>query len=88
MPGGHRQGVLLAAVGFVFLLPDHRLDAGAELVFQDSFENHDPVITSTPVTAGTAGITYSYDVDATDIDGDTLLYLLTTTPASRPGARP
>jgi len=52
-----------------------------ELIFEDGFENHDPVITTLPPTSGALGELYGYDVDATDIDGDTLLYLLTTAPA-------
>ncbi len=43
--------------------------------------NHDPVITSTPVTVGTVGSAYRYDVNATDQDGDTLTYALTQKPA-------
>ena len=56
--------------------------AGVEddLIFIDGFENHDPVINSFPVTTGAVAVAYSYDVDATDIDGDTLLYMLTTAP--------
>ena len=42
--------------------------------------NRAPQITSTPVTTATAGQLYSYDVDATDPDGDTLAYALTQSP--------
>ena len=42
--------------------------------------NHAPVITSTPVTSATKDEPYSYDVNATDSDGDTLVYSLTTKP--------
>ena len=42
--------------------------------------NHTPIITSTPVTSATKGQAYSYDVNATDSDGDTLTYSLTTSP--------
>ncbi len=35
-----------------------------------------PVITSTPILAGTQGVAYSYDVNATDANGDTLTYSL------------
>lgn len=43
--------------------------------------NHQPVITSTPVTAGTIGQTYNYDIDAADPDvGDTLTFSLPTKP--------
>lgn len=33
-----------------------------------------PIITSTPITTATIGLLYTYDVDATDPDGDTLTY--------------
>ena len=42
--------------------------------------NHAPVITSTAVTSATKDEPYSYDVNATDSDGDTLVYSLTTKP--------
>jgi hypothetical protein len=42
--------------------------------------NHAPTITSTPITITTLGVEYTYDVDATDPDGDTLTYSLTTKP--------
>ena len=51
-----------------------------DLVFRDSFENHPPMITSPPVTIAGLDSTYTYDVEATDPDDDTLLYLLTTAP--------
>lgn len=43
--------------------------------------NNAPVITSTPVTSATKNQAYTYDVNATDSDGDTLIYSLTTTPS-------
>ena len=43
--------------------------------------NHAPVITSIPVTSTTKGQPYSYDVNATDSDGDTRTYSLTTKPS-------
>lgn len=39
-----------------------------------------PSITSAPVTSATVGQVYTYDVDATDPNGDTLTYLLDTFP--------
>ncbi len=42
--------------------------------------NHPPVITSTAVTSATKDEPYSYDLNATDSDGDTLIYSLTTKP--------
>ena len=45
-----------------------------------SIENLPPEITSTAVTIATVGMKYTYDVDATDTDGDALTYSLTTKP--------
>lgn len=42
--------------------------------------NRNPQITSTPGTTATVGQPYSYDVDATDPDGDSLTYSLTAFP--------
>jgi hypothetical protein len=42
--------------------------------------NHAPTIISTPITTTTLGVEYTYDVNATDPDGDTLTYSLTTKP--------
>jgi DNA-binding protein/thiol-disulfide isomerase/thioredoxin len=42
--------------------------------------NHAPTITSTPITTATVGEEYTYDVDATDPDGDTLYYSLVVSP--------
>ena len=39
-----------------------------------------PQITSTPVTSATVGVAYSYDVNASDANGDTLTYSLTQAP--------
>ena len=47
----------------------------------DSIVNQAPVIASTPVTSAIKGQLYSYDVNATDPDGDTLTYSLTTKPS-------
>ena len=44
--------------------------------------NHAPTITSTPATLATFDVLYTYDVNATDSDGDTLTYSLTANPAS------
>ncbi|MBW2996346.1 PKD domain-containing protein [Candidatus Woesearchaeota archaeon] len=43
--------------------------------------NNPPVITTTPITVGTVGQVYQYNVDATDADGDILYYSLTESPA-------
>ena len=42
--------------------------------------NSSPVIESDPVTTAKEGATYTYDVEATDPNGDTLTYSLTTSP--------
>jgi len=42
--------------------------------------NEAPIITSTPVTTATIGVLYTYDVNATDPDGDTLTYSLSVKP--------
>lgn len=46
-----------------------------------STANHSPDITSTAITSATKGQPYSYDVNATDSDGDSLAYSLTTKPS-------
>ena len=43
-------------------------------------KNLDPVITSSPVTTGTQGVAYSYQVQATDPEGGSLTYTLPTKP--------
>jgi hypothetical protein len=43
--------------------------------------NGSPVITSTPGTTATAGVAYSYDVNATDPTGEAVSYSLTQAPA-------
>ncbi len=45
-----------------------------------SHTNQPPSITSTPPTSGSQGVLYTYDVDATDPDGDTLTYSLDVRP--------
>lgn len=42
--------------------------------------NHPPTISSSAITNATMNVAYSYDVHATDSDGDTLTYSLTTSP--------
>jgi len=42
--------------------------------------NRPPTITTAAPTSATTGAAYTYDVDATDPDGDTLSYALTTAP--------
>jgi hypothetical protein len=42
--------------------------------------NNPPVITSIPITSVNEESTYTYDIEATDIDGDSLIYSLTQAP--------
>jgi len=42
--------------------------------------NSSPVIESTPITTAKEGAVYTYDVEATDPNGDTLTYSLTVSP--------
>ena len=42
--------------------------------------NHPPTVTSVPQTSALIGAAYTYGVTATDLDGDTLSYALTTAP--------
>ena len=42
--------------------------------------NSSPIIESDPITTAKEGAVYTYDVEATDPNGDTLTYSLTTTP--------
>ena len=44
--------------------------------------NDAPVLTSTAVTSATQDVLYQYDVEATDADGNTLVYSLTQKPSS------
>ena len=50
------------------------------IVVSITTENQPPTITSTPINAATVGVLYTYYVNATDPDGDTLTYALTTSP--------
>ena len=45
------------------------------LVFKHSFESYPPVITSSPPTSGEVDVPYFYDVEASDANGDVLVYL-------------
>lgn len=62
-----------------------RVDDGRGGFDTQSFEievggNRPPEIVSTPITDAFAGTAYSYDVDAIDLDNDTLTYSLTSKP--------
>ncbi len=55
-------------------------DADIEIIEEEGPENHAPEITSTPVTEINELEFYTYDVEATDADGDTLTYSLIQAP--------
>jgi len=48
--------------------------------FTLSVVDQPPVVTSIPITTATVGVEYTYDVNATDADGDTLYYYLEICP--------
>ena len=43
--------------------------------------NNGPLITSSPITSASVGINYTYQIRASDEDGDTLVYSLSTKPS-------
>ena len=57
------------------------LGVGCNFLSPPPIDNNIPVITSSPITSAIVGINYTYNVEATDEDGDTLVYSLTTKPA-------
>jgi hypothetical protein len=62
-------------------LPGTAFDNQTDVIFTNGFESgHTPVIVSTPPTTAEIGVLYTYDVDATDLDGDTLVYQLNAAP--------
>jgi RHS repeat-associated protein len=74
---GNKKNRRLLLLVFLLSLPV----LAQEIIFTDGFENHPPIIISTPILTGKVGEVYDYDVNAMDIDGDTMLYLLTAAPA-------
>ena len=71
--------ILLFSVLFLSLLLVGCLPSGTTPTPEP--ENELPIITSTPITVATVGFVYSYDVQATDPDGDTLIYTLSVAPS-------
>ena len=59
---------------------NQRMHPGASAGGGEGPTNHRPTINSTPPTTATVGITYNYQVMATDADGDSLAYSLNTAP--------
>ena len=72
-------------VGLNFVVP--RVTDASGLFATQSFNidvaagNQAPTITSVPITTGTEGQLYTYDVNANDPDGDTLTFSLDAAPA-------
>ena len=73
---GQYVAQLIVNDGVVSSLPD----TATITVTPPTPTNRDPRITSLPVTTATVGQPYSYDVNATDDDGDTLSYVLNAAP--------
>lgn len=76
-PGYTQAGVY---PGVTFTVTDGALNDSETITINVNNMNRDPVITSTPPTSGAEGSLYSYDVDATDPDGDTPTYSLAVSP--------
>ena len=49
-------------------------------VLVEGIPNVAPIINSTPPLSAAIGLSYMYDVDASDSNGDTLIYSLSTSP--------
>ncbi len=90
----HNATAKVAPKGFDLLVTNGVLDIhfvqkienpkinGIEIIENQYPTNQPPVITSTPVTQATVGVSYTYDVQASDADGDTLSYSLLTHPVA------
>jgi hypothetical protein len=61
------KNIIISAVAGAFLY-------GAQCVPVPPEPNNPPEITSNPITSINEGTIYNYDVDATDPDGDKLIY--------------
>ena len=67
---------------FTYVANDGNVDSGAATVtFNVVDDNNPPQISSVPGTTATTGAPYSYQVIASDADGDPLSYALSTAPA-------
>jgi hypothetical protein len=64
-----------------FTVSDGALTAAVSTTIAVVRGNVPPVIDSSPVTTAAVGVTYSYDVNASDADGDSLAYALSAAPA-------
>ena len=72
---------LLGTVGLIGLLSGCG-SGGGGATGGSAAANATPVITTTPTQAGVQGTAYSYDVNATDADGDPLTYSLVPSPVA------
>ncbi len=54
--------------------------ANFDVTITEPVINNPPVITSSPITSAAEGTPYSYNIEATDPDGDSLIYGLLTSP--------
>jgi len=70
-----KKSLLFLLLSFILVLC-----AGCIPVTPPAPENNAPSITSTPVTVASVDSPYSYNVEATDEDDDTLIYVLTSKP--------
>jgi hypothetical protein len=69
--------ISVIALGLITIIATGGGDGGGG---SSTSTNNAPVITSTAGTTAEQYEAYSYDVEATDADGDTLTYSLTTAP--------
>jgi len=68
---------------FTFKVNDSKIDsAPAKISITVNSINDEPEITSNPVTTATEKQLYTYDVDAVDPEGDTLIYSLIVAPSN------
>src|SRR4030042_2471610 len=75
------RSLLILQLGLLIILPacggsgSHN-NSGVIPYIPPNTINYTPVITSTPVSAATAEVAYTYDVNATDLNADPLIYSL------------
>jgi len=66
---------------FTFVVNDGQIDSNTATASLSVISiNDQPLITSTPVTDGTEGVLYQYQINATDPDDSVLSYILTIAP--------
>ncbi len=62
------------------LASDYNPTFGSAVVIGPSIANQPPTITSTPILSAQEGVAYSYDIDATDPEGQVITYSLVAGP--------